>query len=448
MSLFSRLFPKDIDEPAEEPTDDTEGTVLVSAEDVAETAEIPAIDVATADTTDPILLAPVMADLRPPLPPPVPASRQGHAAHDRAPTGRHTPEGRPPTGAGRLPRPPASRTQEVEIVVDDDPLDETPVPSAPRRPTPRTADDVAADLAALHATFEDLAIDHVRPVRTLMVELAWGDAPASWVALARPALRSLRSMAAQVELPALCEALDGFAVTLDEATRSGLPVLGGAVRQALLVAYAPLAETLPRAFSLDMEGNRREPAIVQNLLRQVPTLDPTMLERLCAVGLGRLDALLAAKAEDLVAVANLPPQTAQAVVDTVEQFRQARGGGMPQEDPAEQAARTASPSRDLAALVPLVTALETQHRAYEQAAQGWSDESLAAKRRLRRERTGTWLQITVTLARLGALDWIERLEPMPFSRKVEELVRYLRQVKAPGSSAAPPAAGSAAPVAP
>src|SRR4051794_18514653 len=195
MSLFSRLFPKDIDDPAEEPAEDTEGTVLVSAEDVAETAEIPAGEVLAADTTDPILLAPVMADLRPPLPPPLPPPRPGG---ERPPTGRQT----PPTGMGRLPRPPASRTQEVEIEVElpTDP----PVPSAPRRPTPRTADDVAADLAALHATFEDLAIDHVRPVRTLMVELAWGDAPSTWVALARPALRSLRSMAAQVELPVLC----------------------------------------------------------------------------------------------------------------------------------------------------------------------------------------------------------------------------------------------------
>jgi hypothetical protein len=265
------------------------------------------------------------------------------------------------------------------------------------------------------------------------------------VALARPALRSLRSMAAQVELPVLCAALDGFAIALDEATRSGLPVLGGAVRQALLVAYAPLAEALPRAFSLDVEGNRREPDIVQNLLRQVPTLDPSMIERLCAVGLGRLDALLAAKAEDLIAVATLPPRTAEAVVAAVEQFRHTRAGAMP---PADSTPQVARPSKDLAALPPLVEALETQHRAYEQAAQGWSDESLAAKRRLRRERTGTWLQITVTLARLGALDWIERLEPLPFSRKVEELVRYLRQVKASGSSAAPPAAGSAAPVAP
>jgi hypothetical protein len=302
---------------------------------------------------------------------------------------------------------------------------------------------VAADLAALHATFEDLAIDHVRPVRTLMLELRWGDAPASWIALARPALRSLRSMAGQVELPALCTALDGFGAALDQAARRGSTVLSGSVRQALLAAYAPVAEALPRAFALDVEGNRREPAMVQALLRQVPSLDPLMIDRLCAAGLGRLDALLAATADDLVAVAELPRETAQLVVAAAQQFRRTRAATAqpPQPEPA--------PRDGAAALIPLVAALEAQHRAYEEAAQGWSDESLAAKRRLRRERTATWLQISVTLARLGAVDWLERLEPFPFARKLEELGRYLRHVRS-GSPATtpPPFPGPEAPAAP
>jgi hypothetical protein len=270
-------------------------------------------------------------------------------------------------------------------------------------------------------------------VRALMLELRWGDAPASWIELARPALRSLRSMAAQVELPALCGALDGFAAALDEATRGGQPVLAGAVRQALLSAYAPLAETLPRAFSLEGEGNRREPVIVQGLLRQVPNLDPLMIERLCAAGLGRLDALLAATTDDLIVVAGLPPETAADVVAAVITFKRQR---------ATAPAPTEPPARDGApALPPLLAALEAQHSAYEEAAQGWSDECVAAKRRLRRERTGTWLQITVALARLGAIDWLERLEPLPFSRKIEELGRYVRQLR---SAAAASSAGASA----
>jgi hypothetical protein len=446
MSLFSRLFPKDSeDDPADD--DDADGTVLVTAEDVADSSPLPSGYVSPGgDQTDPILLAPVLSDPGglPPSPPPVPAvGRPGPPGREAERPAREP--GRLGTGSlpaplPRLPRPAMLPPPVIRPVVSAAPAADPPSPApAPRRNSERkrsrTAEDAAADLAALHATFEDLAIDHVRPVRTLMLELRWGDAPASWIALARPALRSLRSMAAQVELPSLCTALDGFAEAMDEATRSGLPVLGGAVRQALLDAYATLAETLPRAFALEGEGNRREPVIVQGLLRQVPTLDPLMIERLCAAGLGRLDALLAAKADELMTVVGLPPATAAAVVAAAEQFRQSQPAVV-----AELAPQNA-PREGASVLPPLVAALESQHRAYEQAAQGWTEESVADKRRLRRERTGTWLQITVILARLGALDWIERLEPLPFSRKLEELGRFMRQAKLqPGPpSAGPPA---------
>jgi hypothetical protein len=402
MSLFSRLFPKEEDGPE---ADAAEGTIVLRAEDITGEAALPDDMVLPAsDQTEPFLLLPVPPDGASHAPPPTPV--------------------RPPSAQARGERPGAP-------FVSVSPIRREPRarPAPERRPLARTASDVAADLAALHATFEDLAIDHVRPVRTLMVELRWSDAPASWIDLARPALRSLRSMAGQVELPELCTALDGFAAALDEATRGGQPMLAGPIRQSLLAAYAPLAEALPRAFALDGVGNPGEPIIVQGLLRQVPSLDPLMIERLCAAGLGRLDALMSARAEDLTAVADLPENTARAVVAAVEKFRR-------EHTPAP--APTGTPARDGAVtLSPLVAALEAQHRAYEEAAQGWSEESLTAKRRLRRGRTGTWLQITVTLARLGAIDWLERLEPLPFSRKLEELGRYLRQMRSPSSSRSP-----------
>jgi hypothetical protein len=396
MSLFSRLFPKEEDGPE---ADTADGTIVLRAEDITGEAESPDdASAPVADQTEPFLLLPAPPERGPALP--------GMPPHSPPPARNE----RPPLSVSPTRREKSARGA-----------------SAPeRRPVARTQSDVAADLAALHATFEDLAIDHVRPVRTLMLELRWRDAPASWIELARPALRSLRSMAGQVELPDLCTALDGFAAALDEKARAGAPVLAGPVRQELLAAYAPLAEALPRAFALDGVGNPGEPIIVQGLLRQVPSLDPLMIERMCAVGLGRLDALLSARAEDLTAVADLPEETARAVVAAVESFRN------------EQTTAPAPPTtqaRDGAAVLsPLVAALEAQHRAYEEAARGWSEERLAAKRRLRRGRTGTWLQITVTLARLGAIDWLERLEPLPFSRKLEELARYLRHLRSPSAS--------------
>ena len=294
-----------------------------------------------------------------------------------------------------------------------------PIPSPRRDRSSPAATNTPSDLAALHATFEDLTIDHVRPVRTLMLELRWGDAPASWIDLARPSVRSLRAMAAQVELPALCGALDEFGAALDRAARAEGATLAGPTRQALLAAYAPLMHALPRAFALDGESDRREPIIVQALLRQVPGLDPIMIDRLCAAGLGRLEALLHAPSHEIAAVAAIPREIAAGVVSAVVEFRRSAG--------LDAAGGTDG-------LRALVASLEEANRAYEQAAAGWSSESQTSKRRFRRERSLIWLRITVVLARAGELDWLTRIEPLPFARKLEELGRFLRQARPPLAS--------------
>src|SRR3954453_4513481 len=284
MSLFSRLFPKEEDDPA---ASDADGTVLVSPEDVTSEAALPSWYVSTrADQTDPVSLGgPIDPAALIPTPPPVPRPSPARALPRPRPVTQEIP---PSAVIERVPTlpPPPPRTPALPGVPRADSATGTGSGVrrlSDRRPAPRTAADTAADLGALHATFEDLAIDHVRPVRTLMLELRSGEAPASWIELARPALRSLRSMAGQVELPALCVAIDGFATALDEAARRGEPALAGITREGLLAAYAPLAQTLPRAFALEGEDNRRETLMVQALLKRVPTLDAAMVERLCAV---------------------------------------------------------------------------------------------------------------------------------------------------------------------
>jgi hypothetical protein len=72
-------------------------------------------------------------------------------------------------------------------------------------------------------------------------------------------------------------------------------------------------------------------------------------------------------------------------------------------------------------LAELVSQLGDEHLALERAAAGWSDESRAAKRSLRRKREQTLLRIKLSLARLGEVDAVDRLERLPFSRKIEAL---------------------------
>jgi hypothetical protein len=50
----------------------------------------------------------------------------------------------------------------------------------------REGTSTAEDKAALRATFEELAVGHVVPIRNFMLEVRWGEAQSSWIALARP----------------------------------------------------------------------------------------------------------------------------------------------------------------------------------------------------------------------------------------------------------------------
>jgi hypothetical protein len=217
-----------------------------------------------------------------------------------------------------------------------------------------------------------------------------------------------------VELTDLVKAIDGFSTALDKAVQGSGPANLEATRDALLAAYAPLLKALPRAFELDGERDRREPIIVQALLRQVPVLEPLMVQRLYAVGLGRLDTLFRATAEEIAVVADLPVPVATAVVAKVQELR--RG--------PEGAADVANTRR---AVQPLVRSLESIHHSYEKAAAGWSAAAVASKRKHRRDREYAFLQIKVALARAGEVDLVQRIDSMSYARRIDELERYLRE---------------------
>ncbi len=291
----------------------------------------------------------------------------------------------------------------------------------------------AADRKAAFATFEELAVAHAAPIRSLMLEVRWGEAQTSWIALARPALLSLRAMSGQLEHAALVAAVDGFDAALGELLRPGVPpAVTGAARDGLLEAYGPLLAALPAAFELEGERNRREPVIVRALLEQVPGLDPLMMDRMVAAGLGRLETLYAAKAEEIAAVAGVPREVGAAAAECVRAFRQAT--------PAPLAALDWTAAAD--ELRALVEELASSHRAFEAAARGWSASDRETKRRTRRGRDVGFAKVTIVLARLGEVDFALYLQKLPFQRRLDELEGLLGRLTA---VAAPALAGEAAP---
>jgi hypothetical protein len=277
----------------------------------------------------------------------------------------------------------------------------------------------ASDQAALQGTFEDLAVEHVAPLRSAMMEVRWGEAQASWLDLAQPSLKSLRKMAAEVGSTALVAALDSFITALAKPLEPGQPpVLSSAARDALVAAYAPLVACLPRAFELDGERERREPIVVRALLEQVDGLDPLMIDKMMAAGLNRLNVLFAAKADEIAVVTGIPEEIATAAAERVQAFRKA--------SPAALAA--VDPGGTVRALAALLDRLRTSQVGFERASSGWSDADRLSKKQLRWQRQVSFLQITIALVQLGEIDLAVRLPKLAFARRIEEVERVLARM--------------------
>jgi hypothetical protein len=221
-------------------------------------------------------------------------------------------------------------------------------------------------------------------------------------------------MAAQMELTELCMALDQFCVTVDAAV-GGRARISDDGKAELLHRYQRLIELIPQAFELDAERDRREPIIVEALLYQIEGVERRTVEKLFAVGLSRLDALMRATAEEIAVVAGLRQDLADAIV---EQFRAYRTG-------ASSALAAADPLAERRQLGDLLIMLCVQNDDHAHNAGKWTDEARARKREARKQRDLVYQRIKVALARLGERDQLARLEKLTFDERIATLDRYL-----------------------
>jgi hypothetical protein len=304
----------------------------------------------------------------------------------------------------------AAPMQEIDDVVVEIQVEPT---GAVVRP-PANNDFTVGDLEAVRSVFNDVAVAHVSQVRDVMLELRYGEADPKWIELTKPALRSLRAMAAQMEIHDLCEALDAFCAAVDAAVVQTARVTDENKAE-LQQRYARLIELIPQAFELDAERDRREPIIIEALLYQVSGVEQPTIAKLFAVGLGRLDALMNASAEEVAVVTGLRSELASAIV---EKFRSYRAS-------ASTAVSAPDPAVELRHLGDLLIMLSIQNDDFTKASTEWADDAQQRKRLLRKQREQTFQQIKVTLARLGEREQIQRLEKLPFQDRIATLDRYL-----------------------
>ena len=279
------------------------------------------------------------------------------------------------------------------------------------------------DMVEVRRLFEQIAAEYLRPVRELMIEAKLGEPPKEWVQVCRPAVVSMRRSAEQMGYPELGPPLDAFLAALDRVEALQGPLISEAGRAVLNDAYVPLVGLIPEALALKDERNRREPIIVQSLLRQVPDVRKVALDKIYAAGLTTLQMFFVAKPGDLADATGLEKSLCQRIVDRFRRYK----------SEVAEARPDVQRSSEHAELRALAARLAEQNDAYDRGSawHGGADD----KRRIRRERSETILQINVVLARLGNVDLVNQLEKLPFGKKVQHLERYLDSVnRAPAPS--------------
>ena len=281
----------------------------------------------------------------------------------------------------------------------------------------RTEALTTADLQAVGALFANIAATHMRPVRDFMIELKLADPAKDWIDVVSPAVASLRRSAEGMGLAELGEAVGVFHGVLNEARASVATTITDVQRATLAEAYAKLVALMPEAFGLDEERDRREPIIVQTLLRQVPEVRKVALDKLYAAGLTSLGMYYVAKPYDIAQAAGLTEMLAARIIERFARYR----------EEASRAAPDAVRSRELHQLEDLVRRLEEQNDEFEAASRSASRDALSHKRRLRTERNETVLAANLVLARIGAVALVKELEKLPFQAKAEAIEQFVAE---------------------
>jgi hypothetical protein len=290
-----------------------------------------------------------------------------------------------------------------------------------RPPAAGSLDEAPATLAEVRDLFEQLAANHVRPVREFVIDLRWGEASREWIALCSSAVASLQRAAQKLGLADLEAALEEFARTLQAPAQPGesADILEGDARDRILVAYDKLTLVLPKAFALDMDRAQRESLIVQSLLLQIAEVHRVTIERLHAAGLNGIAMLADARPHEVADAAGISAKLAERIVEAFRAYREDRHAHLPDAMHARERSRVDA----------LLNELEAHHAAFERAAEGWTKEATAEKARLRRARHKTLMEISVVLARIGEIALLRTLEKVPFDRKLDGLRAYLKEAQ-------------------
>ncbi len=263
--------------------------------------------------------------------------------------------------------------------------------------------------AAVRQLFEGIASSYAAPLKNLIFALQRQTAPREMIRFSQPVVSQLKSAALNLELPDILVLLERLQLMLERAQNDPEPLLAGHIRNQILSSYEELAESMPEAFQIDAESQKREDLIIQALLQQVSGLGRAALKRLYQSGLGSLQTLLMANPEDLAAATGIQRKLCERLCTTLSEYR-------------EQARQRAAQDGQAGHVLCL-------SRLADHLSRFASIRGRAMSRKRQGRRTVCLLEIQVILAEMGEFDLIASLRKGSLRKRLQKIDEYLMRVK-------------------
>jgi DNA repair protein RadA len=276
------------------------------------------------------------------------------------------------------------------------------------------------DETAVQDLFVQIAANYSQPLRNFAFDLKRGMASKDSIDFLRSSLQMIGSAAARMDLAQTVKRITDFDEVLSMVQARSEQLLEDHVRDLILNSQQALAEVLPDVLPTDQEQQRREDLIIRSLLQQIPGVGRVTLEKLYRAGVGTLEALFLANRDDLAAATSIPVPLCERIVEKFQRHR-AEAQERSQQDP---------PSGFQACLVSLVADLRDRQEELDTAEVGANlNRTLAAEKRRRRQlRQNCFLQVVATLAELGEIELINKIQKLPFKQRLKRLEEHLSSV--------------------
>lgn len=287
------------------------------------------------------------------------------------------------------------------------------MPTTEDEPESKTAENLF-DEGQARQLFNDLVVANAQSIRDFMIEVRLGEPHAAWVDYCEPAIRAILRSAQGMGYAELSVKVRRFIDSLEASRKATEPAIRGDQREKIIDGYSDLIAFFPEAFALEEESNRREKVIVHGLLAKVPGLHPLALDRIYGTGMASLGLFYVSRPKEIAELAGVSLEVAERILERFREYRRQVSETSPEKGRRAERERIRAAAEELARAV----------TAYDRSA------PVSPERRVhRRERQLLMSEVTIAMARLGALAELRRLETLSFAARLDLIKQYLEEAE-------------------